>query len=69
MKDTKFVNPRLKEFMNQVWNASYINDWGEVLSKRATYGAEPDIRFEVDTEFGQCTLSAKWMFERGITFR
>ena len=67
MKDTKFVNPRLKEFMNQVWNATYINGYGEVRSKRVTYGSSPDIQFIVWND-GPYAISAKWMYEMGITF-
>jgi len=59
----------LKEFMDSVWNATHINGYGEVHRKRVTYGLFPDIQFIVWSTDGPYAISAKWMFDNGITFK
>ena len=58
-----------KEFMDSVWNATHINGYGEVRSKRVTYGIFPDIQFITWNDDGPYAISAKWMWENGITFK
>jgi len=62
-------NQALKEFMNSVWKATHINGYGEVRNKRITYGSLPDIQFTLWGNDGPYIISAKWMFENGVTFK
>lgn len=59
----------LRDFMNSVWKATYINGYGEVQSKRVMYGSLPDIQFTVLGNEGEILISAKWMFENNVTFQ
>ena len=62
---------KLKEFMDKVWGATEIVDFGKVVDRRVKYGALPDIQFTVEKFDGTgiAFVNAKEMFDLGVGFK